>query len=262
MVNKGLVIIGSTGNEYVWIPCTENTYKREETDWYIENDAETKAIKDELTLVGVTPSKYDLDNEITTTTLNEIVEQVKNEISSIKINGGYYIGRYEVGKESGQAVVKQNKEPYTNVKWSEAYQKARQISSGSSTISYLCSSYAWDTAVNFIQKHSVATNYATSIDNFNGNWKDREVIDKNGKVIKKSGVVVKLNTGVTTSYANICDMGGNVGEFTTELNPNTIESVIVRGGCYDGNTPAGPRWDIIAESMSDLYGFRSTLFFK
>ena len=36
LVSKGLVIIGSNGNEYVWIPCTEDTYKREETEWEIE----------------------------------------------------------------------------------------------------------------------------------------------------------------------------------------------------------------------------------
>ena len=28
LVSKGLVIIGETGNEYVWIPCTKDTYKR------------------------------------------------------------------------------------------------------------------------------------------------------------------------------------------------------------------------------------------
>ena len=31
LVSKGLVIIGSNGNEYVWIPCTKDSYKREET---------------------------------------------------------------------------------------------------------------------------------------------------------------------------------------------------------------------------------------
>ena len=262
LVSKGLVIIGTTGNEYVWIPCTKDTYKREETAWGIEDDNGTKAIKDELTLTGVVPSKEESDNGITTTVLNEIVEQVKTEIASVEANGGYYIGRYETGKENNLAVIKQNQEPYTNIKWSEVYALAKGIDVGNKANSYLCSSYAWDTAIKFIQTHSTATNYATTRENFNGNWIDKDVKDKNGNVIKKSGTSARLNTGLTTSWANIYDMGGNVGEFTTELNPNTSEAVVLRGGhCYD-NGPAGGRWDYGSGNAWDNCGFRSTLFLK
>ena len=39
-------------------------------------------------------------------------------------------------------------------------------------------------------------------------------------------------------------MGGNEAEFTTELNPGTSETVVLRGGCYDYDVrPAGDRWD-------------------
>ena len=230
LVSKGLVIVGKTGNEYVWIPCTKDTYKREETAWGVENDNNTKAIKDELTLTGVTPSTEENQNGITKDVLNEIVEQVNIEKESIKNNGGYYIGRYEVGKENNNAVIKANQEPYANIKWSEAYKQAKGIDAGTSATSYLCSSYAWDTALKFIQTHSIATNYATSGNNLNENWRDKEVKDKNGNIIKKANVAMILNTGLTTSYANIYDMGGNVGEFTTELNPNTYETVVIRGG--------------------------------
>ena len=230
LVSKGLVIIGSNGNEYVWIPCTKDTYKREETAWGVEYDNGTNAIRDELSLNEATPSDEEVQNGITKDVLNEIVTQVKNEINSVKINGGYYIGRYEVGKENNNAVIKANKEPYSNIKWGEAYKQAKEIDVGTSATSYLCSSYAWDTAINFIQTHSIATNYATSRYSFNENWLDKEVKDKNGKVIKKANIAERLNTGLTTSYANIYDMGGNESEFTTELNPNTSETVVVRGG--------------------------------
>ncbi len=230
LVSKGLVIVGETGNEYVWIPCTEDTYKREETEWGVESDNGSKAIRDELTLTEVTPSIDQSNNGITKSVLNEIVGQVKNEINSVKTNGGYYIGRYEAGKENNNAVIKTNQEPYANIKWSEAYKQAKGIDAGTSATSYLCSSYAWDTALKFIQTHSIATNYATSGNNLNENWRDKEVKDKNGNIIKKANVAMILNTGLTTSYANIYDMGGNVGEFTTELNPNTYETVVIRGG--------------------------------
>ena len=230
LISKGLVIIGSNGNEYVWIPCTKDTYKREEIAWGEEIDKDTKAIKDELTLTGVITSDEENQNGITKDVLNEIVEQVNIEKESIKNNGGYYIGRYEVGKENNNAVIKANQEPYANIKWSEAYKQAKGIDAGTSANSYLCSSYAWDTAINFIQTHSTATNYATSRYSFNENWLDKEVKDKNGKVIKKENIAERLNTGLTTSYANIYDMGGNEAEFTTELNPNTSETLVVRGG--------------------------------
>ncbi len=269
LISKGLVIVGETGNEYVWIPCTEDTYKREETAWGVEDDPPsnpTKALKDELTLVGVSPSKVESDNGITVAILNEIVEQVKNEIASVKTNGGYYIGRYEAGKENNVAVVKQNRVPYTNIKWSEAYEFAKKIDVGTKSNSYLCSSYAWDTAIKFIQTHSTATNYATTEENFNENWGNREVKDKNGKVIKKSETEIKLNTGLTTAKANIYDMGGNVAEFTTELNPNTSEVLVLRGGAYSSyngyGRPAGYRWDDNSGHASDYFGFRSTLFLK
>ena len=243
LVSKGLVIISSNGNEYVWIPCTTDVndtsklqYAREiGSGWFIENDPDdnpTLATKDELTLTGVTPSAEEIENGITSTVLNKIVVQVNNEKESIKKYGGYYIGRYEVGKENDKAVIKQNQEPYTNIKWSQAYNIANEIEVGNNAKSYLCSSYAWDTAIKFIQTHSTATNYATSTIGFNGNWYSQEVKNKAGNVIKPTNIAQKLKTGQTTAKDNIFDMGGNVKEFTTELNSNTPEPCISRGGRY------------------------------
>jgi len=59
-------------------------------------------------------------------------------------------------------------------------------------------------------------------------------------------------------------MGGNVGEFTTEINPGTGESVVLRGGYYNDYVvdPAGYRWDNYASGAYSGYGFRATLFLK
>ncbi len=261
LVSKGLVIIGTSGNEYVWIPCTEDTYKREETAWGVETYNGIKETKDELTLTGVTPSDEEVQNGITTDVLNEIVEQVEKEKESIKNNGGYYIGRYEVGKEKGKAVVKSNREPYAYLKWNIAYKQAKGIDAGTSATSYLCSSYAWDTAINFIQNNG-ATNYATSIDNWNGNWKTQEVKDKYGIIIKPKGTYKIINTGLTTALSNIYDMGGNVAEMTTEINPNTSKNVILRSG-YDVHlVAAGYRWADNVFNTYGTFGFRTTIFLK
>lgn len=270
IVNKGLVISDSRGNEYVWISCTVDSssnklqYKR--TEWGVEKDGtdNSRAIKDELTLkdIDVTYSKTDTDNGINEEISKEIVAQINAEKESIKKYGGYYIGRYEVGKDNKTAVIKAEQEPYVNIKWSKAYELAKGIGGGEGATTYLCSSYSWDTAINFIQ-NTTGKNYATSIIGFNGNWKSQEVKDSSGKVIKPVNTAQRLNTGLTTALCNIYDMGGNVGEFTTELNPGTSETVVLRGGDYDLNvSPAGYRWDDLSGVASSYCGFRATLFLK
>lgn len=269
IVNKGLVISDSRGNEYVWISCTVDSssnklqYKR--TEWGVEKDGtdNSRAIKDELTLkdIDVTYSKTDTDNGINEEISKEIVAQINAEKESIKKYGGYYIGRYEVGKDNKTAVIKAEQEPYVNIKWSKAYELAKGIGGGEGATTYLCSSYSWDTAINFIQ-NTTGKNYATSIIGFNGNWKSQEVKDSSGKVIKPVNTAQRLNTGLTTALCNIYDMGGNVGEFTTELNPGTSETVVLRGGYYNNGNPAGHRWDSSSGNAVSYYGFRATLFLK
>ena len=81
-----------------------------------------------------------------------------------------------------------------------------------------------------------------------------------------------MQTGVTTAKCNIYDMGGNVAEFTTELNPLTNgdndATVVLRGGYFWGTdvwltSPAGYRWDAVSGDASGAYrGFRATLFIQ
>ena len=262
LISKGLVIIGKTGNEYVWIPCTEDTYKREETKWFIQDSDNVKACRDELSLEDATVSTSEAMNGITNDVLVEIIQQIKDEKESIRKVRGYYIGRYETANENGSAVIKPNLEPWTTQKWSEMYEEAKKIDVGVTAESYLCSSYAWDTAINFIEKHSTADNYGASMENINGNWKETSVKNKIGNIIKRGGEVKRLKTGVTTSYANIYDMGGNVLEFTTELNPNKSKDIICRGGGYNYSLAAGARNNWISGGKYENYGFRATLFLK
>ena len=268
--NKAVVGTDLLGNQYVWIPCTTDNTSSElqytRTEWGVEVDGDdnSRAIKDELTLTdaSVTYSDADTANGINADVSKEIVAQIKAEKASVAQYGGYYIGRYEVGKNSDTAVVKYNQTPYASITWSTAYGLAKKIITNSEVNSYLCSSYAWDTAVNFIQNNSTAKNYATSIEGFNGNWNPQAVKDPSGNVIKPAGTSQQLNTGLTTQFCNIFDMGGNEAEFTTELNPGTSETVVLRGGHYYDNRPAGHRWDNSSGYAAIAVGFRPTLFLK
>lgn len=268
--NQKVVGTDLLGNQYVWIPCTTDSSSSDlqyaRTEWGVEVDGDdnSRAIKDELTLTdaSVTYSDADTANGINADVSKEIVAQIKAEKASVAQYGGYYIGRYEVGRNSDTAVVKYNQTPYASITWSTAYGLAKKIITNSEATSYLCSSYAWDTAVNFIQNNSTAKNYATSIEGFNGNWNPQAVKDPSGNVIKPAGTSQQLNTGLTTQFCNIFDMGGNEAEFTTELNPGTSETVVLRGGYYYDDRPAGHRWDRVSGYAYIGGGFRATLFLK
>ena len=268
--NQKVVGTDLLGNQYVWIPCTTDSSSSDlqyaRTEWGVEVDGDdnSRAIKDELTLTdaSVTYSDSDTANGINADVSKEIVAQIKAEKASVAQYGGYYIGRYEVGKNGDTAVVKYDQTPYAEITWSTAYGLAKKIITNSEATSYLCSSYAWDTAVNFIQNNSTAKNYATSIEGFNGNWNPQEVKDPSGNVIKPAGTSQQLNTGLTTQFCNIFDMGGNEAEFTTELNPGTSETVVLRGGNYNAYSPAGSRWDTYSGVAYIYIGFRATLFLK
>ena len=264
-VEKGIVIEDSKGNQYVWIPCTTEDSKSQlqfkRTEWDVEVDGadNSRASKDELTLTC--PENYS-DNGLTYAVVNEIVAQIKAEKYSVRRNGGYYIGRYEVGDENGTAVIKADKTPMANIIWSTAYSKAKGIGGGPGATTYLCSSYAWDTAINFIQNNGFLNYAKAREDSYNENWVDKNVKDLKGNIIKAANKAELLPTGKTTPKSNIYDMGGNVSEFTTEVMPSTSEPVVLRGGIYGDIGPAGQRYDIGTSGAGSGGGFRATLFLK
>ena len=260
-VEKGIVVEDEKENQYVWIPCTteesETKLQYKRTEWDVEDDNGTRASKDELTL---TCSEDYSDNELTYDIVNEIVAQVKAEKESINKYHGYYIGRYEVGGEDGAEVIKANQIPRADIVWSKAYTIAKGIGGGRGATTYLCSSYAWDTAINFIQNNGFPYYAKSREGSYNENWIDMTVTWNGGS--KPAGTAERLLTGQTTSKCNIFDMGGNVGEFTTEVIPGTTEPVVLRGDNYYSTFPAGRRGDVSTSLASGFYGLRGTLFLK
>ena len=187
------------------------------------------------------------------------------EINSIKKYGGFYIGRYEVGivgydeevktsntnKETewtgysnGKVVVQKDRQVWNYI----TRDKAKKVAEGmyannKAVISRLCSSYAWDTTLKFIETNHVG--YATNREG--GNY---------------SGAL--KNTGIgSTPRNNIYDMGGNVWNLTTEIFSNLDNPYALRGGNYVttvGEYPSGSRNSIIQSYAVDNVGFRSTLY--
>ncbi|MGN1270305.1 MAG: hypothetical protein ACI4UU_05525, partial [Clostridia bacterium] len=114
----------------------------------------------------------------------------------------------------------------------------------------LINSYAWDTAIVFIQKYSSNTAYSkqTSENTSLANTGER--------------------TGTTDKVCNIYDMASNTIEWTTEYSTDTNISYafpcVYRGGYYDNSfSYTAYRDDNDAtNSYYDFFSFRLTLYVK
>lgn len=193
-------------------------------------------------------------------------------VNSVAQNYGFYLGRYEASayEVNGEKVAgsMENKQPWVNVTYKEAVEAA---SKAMTTFGYegyqtaIMSSYAWDTTAQWLDKSF--ENYSTSTNS--GNY---------------SGSI--RSTGQTESDRknNICDLAGNVREWTTEIykvkptttntssknknknNTNTevvSETVtyrVVRGGSANVSRTVSSHTGYKENSSDPSWGFRMILY--
>ena len=267
---KGQETVGTDleGNQFVWIPV-ENIadYKRSA---YGDN-VDTGTIDSTQIKPRRSSSEYHTE------------AMPSDEKTSIETNKGYYIGRYEAGdKESTDAnkfrisgastsntiTIKAKQAPYNYVTRTQAKTLAEGFGTKQNyknVKTKLVSSYAWDTAIAFIQKTN--SDYGRSSEE--GNYKDSPTFNYTGiadteknKQTKANGTSTLIPTGQTTGVCNIYDMGGNVWEWTTESYSYASSPCTCRGGRYNydfASIPAGSRRYNSGSAYDDI-GFRSTLF--
>ena len=165
--------------------------------------------------------------------LNAIAKNLAGFVESVKENYGYYLGRYEASYGSGSSVA--DYKPLSKVSTSTTFSKSkvgslwnnvtqidaakisRNMYNNDSSVgveSDLVNSYAYDTAIVFIQEMG-NVNYAN----------------------KNDGSMSLKNTGTTQDkVCNIFDMASNCYEVTTEYSDYTNLSIsyscVIRGGNY------------------------------
>ena len=271
---KGQTTVGTDlqGNQFVWIPVDSIAdYKRTAYSIQIASGTTDTATNSEQIKVSSSISDY----------FKEALPA--DEKTSVETNKGFYIGRYEAGDQestdskksrasgastSNTITVKAGQAPYNYVTITQAKSLAEGFSANqgyTSVKSKLVSSYAWDTAIAFIQKTN--SDYGSSSEE--GNYKDSPTFTYTGiadteknKQTKANGTITLIPTGQTTAVNNIYDMGGNVWEWTTESCSSTSGPYTSRGGpCYStfASNPAGYR--SYPPGGADGYGgFRLTLF--
>ena len=279
-VTGGIVIEDATytntiGSQFVWIPVGtgENAIKKankETVDIALGRYEFTKNSDG-----TITTSEYSGSNTEDTTAShnssygNAIAKDIEQFKTSVKNNHGYYIGRYEAGVVDYNSSVStsnsNNKIDWTgytgdNIKlvckkeqqvWNYVTQnKASELSrdmygSEAKVTSDLINSYAWDTAIVYIQAMG-NSNYANQTDG-NGTLK---------------------NTGSTEDEkCKIFDMAGNLYEWTTEYSTNTVSSsaspCTFRGGFYNGSFfSTSFRYNDVATSSIRNISFRPLLYVK
>ena len=222
-IENGFIIADEYGNQYVWVPVPSGRLKRN-TDLnvsYSENNASAAAL-----------------------------------VNSVAKYYGFYIGRFEAseyeldGKKVAASMM--GKTPWTDITCEDATEYAansgKDFGYTDDTHTSIINSYAWDTAVAWIEEQYPEYSSSTQYGNYDG---------------------MILPTGMTEKdrLRGICDLSGNVREWTSEVfitkesssSGNITYKVVRGGGARLSRTPSSHIG--YQENTTELYrGFRMILY--
>ncbi len=97
LIENGVVIADSEGNEFVWVPCTVDEYKKHEYN-NTENDKGTYV--EDTSESGETDAGWTTWYYRSYSDWKEETDETENK-KSVQNNGGFYIARYEAGVPKG-----------------------------------------------------------------------------------------------------------------------------------------------------------------
>ena len=244
--DTGLVIQDEKGNEFVWVPATESTYRKD------------------TSFPGVTPRRDDtLPNGI-------------DETADVVKYGGFYIGRYEAGVPENQTTIdgksistsnvkgmpvsKKGATVWTHINYTNAKANAESMISNEYVQTGLITGTAWDATCHWIEGSLKSINELASLKDsrYYGNYKNSLApANENSGTKREAGFSENWKT------KNIYDLAGNVWEWTSEVHSSDF---IIRGGCF-GNVgsddcPVSYRGSNDASCANDWMGFRLRLYIK
>ena len=282
---EGIVVADASNNfEYVWIPVTKDE-EGNPTEPYVATNGELngKVIQLQRNNFG---KSYDLTNtckeetpeeHTTSGKQNAIAESITAFKESVVQNGGYFLGRYEAGIEGGTLadnpsgtapdknytywtggtlVCKAGQQVWNNITQNKASELCKNIDNNYIGVtSDLVNSYAWDTAIVFIQACGTNSDYANQV----GKSTTSSAPSKTGEAILASGT----GAGAVDKQCNIYDMAGNCYEWSTETYNSPNAPCVYRGGSYfnSSHTPS-IRGTLSTTLASSLYSIRPLLYWN
>ncbi len=229
-VQDGVVIQDEDGNQFVWIPVgkiknkdgTTTTIKLGRYDFNKQGKEELKQVADDfggeipIQLYYNEESKYRVGEKQVKGGKNTTARNLSEFIMKVKEKGGYYIARYEAvykdgnipySKQSQGKPRSSNEEVITDgMLWNCISQPAaaeasyKMYEKNNFCASDLINSYAWDTAIVFIQKFSNDKLYSKK--SINGISEVENTGDRKSDSLDK--------------VCNIYDLATNCFEWTTE----------------------------------------------
>ena len=240
-VTGGIVIEDATytntiGSQFVWIPVGtgENAIKKankETVDIALGRYSFTKNSDGTVTTSEFSDRDYTEDTTASHNSnyKNAIAKDIEAFETSANSNHGYYIGRYEAGKtgDNGFVVCKSGQKVWNNVTQPKASEVSRNMyGSEAKVTSDLINSYAWDTAIVFIQKCGTESNSLTYSQTAGLSLTSTSEPQTTGTNILNA-------TKKVDKQCNIFDMAGNCWEWTTETSSNSNYACVTRGGIYN-----------------------------
>lgn len=286
-VQQGVVIEDESGNQFVWIPVGIVTmddgsksneivlgrYAFDATSGKPTLQQSAENYMDDVTIDSWFKelSSHREANQVNSSSgTNATAKNLKGFIDSVKANKGYYLARYEASYGGGSSIENYrplskpsnscsiNSMDYTKegtlwnfITQGNASKICRNMYAGNEKVdveSDLTNSYAWNTAIVYIQEMG------------NSNYSNANRDTKGNSILKNTG-----DTGDVV--CNIFDMAGNLWEWTTEYSSIISNSVAnacsCTGGYYDnaGYTTAIRGADVPLYVGRDG-GFRVILFVK
>lgn len=249
------------GNQFVWVPV-ENISNFHTIEGYASEQLQSR--------LANCAEPY----------TNGYVEEVAEYNAmkkSVERNKGFYIGRFETGKDNaGNVVVQKDVSVYNNVPWGNSMTDienttntqgktgavklaknftVEKTSYNDSVTSTLCYGVQWDVALKFIDP---------SYEGFVKNSSEKGWHSNNysaGNPEHRTGI--DLGENKSNCLKNIYDMAGNVWEWTMEV--YSTDKRINRGGGYNQAGDAYSAsfrntYDSIPTDSNDSLGFRITLY--
>ena len=289
-LNEGVTIKDSNNNEWVWIVVPKSVTATSTTDDEIKNALISYATDYRSSYSDTWYSGCGLSQ-------SEYEENYSKMLQSIKANGGFYIGKYEVGSfdnpvnsnnNTRQAVIQQGAYPYNWVTCSQAEEIAEGLATGGKT-STLMFGIQWDLVLAYLESKGVPAADLNDDSSSWGNYANNSfpVAEGNKYAIYNQSTYqlgewnpvpsdyekpnsgteswVLLSTGAVddNSKMNIYDLAGNVSEWTLEKSTNTSIPCAIRGGnsAYSGSIcPASDRTKSSTPNGYRNVGFRPALY--